>query len=217
MELKMRKEKLIFLYSLLIVVSMIASACTQSASTGTVPTQEDEDIQTILDAIENQPKVEITPTEGTGGGDTGTTTDAQATVVPSPQPLSPEPSPTPEPTKVVISVDLTVPEKYTLKKGEFPWCLARRFNIDPTALMNANGLAGSSYSPGLVLTIPKSAAGFQGDRSLKNHPTTYTVGSGDTFYSIACEFGDVWPEQIAAQNGMALDDALPAGTTLDIP
>ncbi|MEJ2511672.1 MAG: LysM peptidoglycan-binding domain-containing protein, partial [Anaerolineales bacterium] len=197
----MRKEKVIFLYGLLIVLSIIASACTQSASTGNVPTQEDEDIQTILDAIENQPKVEMTPTTS----DSETPDESTPEV---PQADVPTPTPTPEPTKEVVQVDLKVPKKYTLQKGEFPWCIARRFNIDPTTLMNANGLSGSSYSPGLVLTIPQDAAKFQGDRSLKNHPSTYTVKSGDTFYSIACVFGDVWPEEIAAQNFMELGDAL---------
>ncbi|MEJ2484450.1 MAG: LysM peptidoglycan-binding domain-containing protein [Anaerolineales bacterium] len=206
----MRKEKVIFLYGLLIVLSIIASACTQSASTGNVPTQEDEDIQTILDAIENQPKVEMTPTTS----DSETPEESTPEV---PQADVPTPTPTPEPTKEVVQVDLKVPKKYTLQKGEFPWCIARRFNIDPTTLMNANGLSGSSYSPGLVLTIPQDAAKFQGDRSLKNHPSTYTVKSGDTFYSIACVFGDVWPEEIAAQNFMELGDALTSGTQLDIP
>jgi LysM repeat protein len=206
----MRKEKVIFLYGLLIVLSIIASACTQSASTGNVPTQEDEDIQTILDAIENQPKVEMTPTTS----DSETPDESTPEV---PQADVPTPTPTPEPTKEVVQVDLKVPKKYTLQKGEFPWCIARRFNIDPTTLMNANGLSGSSYSPGLVLTIPQDAAKFQGDRSLKNHPSTYTVKSGDTFYSIACVFGDVWPEEIAAQNFMELGDALTSGTQLDIP
>ena len=206
----MRKEKVIFLYGLLIVLSIIASACTQSASTGNVPTQEDEDIQTILDAIENQPKVEMTPTTS----DSETPEESTPEV---PQADVPTPTPTPEPTKEVVQVDLKVPKKYTLQKGEFPWCIARRFNIDPTTLMNANGLSGSSYSPGLVLIIPQDAAKFQGDRSLKNHPSTYTVKSGDTFYSIACVFGDVWPEEIAAQNFMELGDALTSGTQLDIP
>jgi len=211
----MRKEKVIFLYGLLIVLSIIATACTQSASTGTVPTQEDEDIQTILDAIENQPRVEMTPTTAADSTTDAGTTDVTTPEVP--QADVPTATPTPEPTKEVVQVDLKVPKKYTLRKGEFPWCIARRFNIDPTTLMNANGLSGSSYSPGLVLTIPQDAPKFQGDRSLKNHPTTYTVTSGDSFYSIACVFGDVWPEEIAAQNFMELGDALAAGTQLDIP
>ena len=126
-------------------------------------------------------------------------------------------TPTPEPTKEIVAVDLTVPDQYTLKKGEFPWCLARRFNVDVTTLMNVNGLSGSYYEPGKVLTIPKDAKAYQGNRTLNAHPSTYTVKSGDTLYSIACYFGDVWPEQIAAQNAMSLGDTLTSGTQLNIP
>lgn len=209
----MRKEKIVFLFSLLIAASMLISACTQSASTGEVPTQEDADIQGILDAIENQPKVEITPTEVPVVEDPAAPTETPVPVAPAADPETA----TPEPTKVVVAVDLTVPDKYTLQKGEFPWCLARRFNVDVTTLMNANGLSGSYYEPGQVLTIPKDAKAYQGERTLRAHPTTYTVKTGDSFYSIACYFGDVWPEQIAAQNAMSLGDKLTSGTELDIP
>ena len=112
-----------------------------------------------------------------------------------------------------------MPDSYTLKKGEFPWCIARRFDVDAVALMNANGipLGQTQFSAGLVLTIPKAAGSFQGDRALRDHPADYTVKTGDTFYSIACRYGDVWPEEIAEYNSMAMDAALPAGTTLEIP
>jgi LysM repeat protein len=69
----------------------------------------------------------------------------------------------------------------------------------------------------LTLTIPQNAASFKGSRSLREHPTTYTVQSGDTFYRIACKFGDIYPEEIAAANGMTLKDELTTGMTLNIP
>jgi len=215
----MKKEKIIFLLGLLVAASLLVSACTQSASTGEVTPQDDEDIQTILDAIENQPRVELTPTEGAASGDTGGTTDVQTTDVPTTEaPQADSPTATPTPTKEVVAVDLTVPNKYTLRKGEFPWCIARRFNIDAITLMNTNNLSQYvQYDPGLVLNIPQDAPKFQGNRSLTKHPATYTVKSGDTFYSIACVYGDVWPEEIAAQNFMQIGDPLPAGSQLDIP
>jgi len=209
----MRKEKIVFLFSLLITVSMLVSACTQSASTGEVPTEVDADLQVIMDAIDNQPKVEVTPSEEPPLDQPPAPTETPAPATPIADPATA----TPAPTKEVVAVDLTVPEKYTLKKGEFPWCLARRFNVDVTTLMNVNGLSGSYFEPGQVLTIPKDGKAYQGDRTLHAHPTTYTVKTGDTFYSIACYFGDVWPEQIAAQNAMTLSDALASGTQLDIP
>lgn len=215
----MRKAKTIFLFSILVAVSLLFSACTQSASSGEVTPQDDSQLQEILDAVANQ--TPAASDDGTGGNpsaDEGLaqTQTAQA-VVPTPDVPEATAIPSPTPTMVVVEVDLVVPESYTLKKGEFPWCLARRFNVDATTLLNTNGLSGSQYFPGLKLTIPTGGAAFQGDRALVSHPATYTVKSGDTFYSIACHYGDVWPEEIAAQNGMSLDDALTSGSTLNIP
>ena len=52
------------------------------------------------------------------------------------------------------------------------------------------------------MRIPQNGSGFPGDRTLRAHPTTYTVQSGDTIYSIACLFGDVDPEAIAFVNNL---------------
>ena len=113
---------------------------------------------------------------------------------------------------------LVVPSSYSLQKGEFPYCIARRFNVDVNALLSANNLSKEGlYKEGLTLTIPQNAGKFKGTRSLQEHPTTYTVLSGDTFYRIACKFGDVYPEEIAAANGMTLKDDLTVGSTIDIP
>lgn len=215
----MRKAKTFFLFSLLVAVSLLAAACTQSASSGEVTPQDDSQLQEILDAVANQTPAATTE-DGTGGNasaDDGLalTQTAQADV---PTPVVPTATPTPSPSPVVVEVDLVVPTTYTLHKGEFPWCLARRFNISATTLLNANGLSSSSqYNEGLKLTIPTDAAAFQGERARASHPDTYTVASGDTFYSIACKYGDVWPEEIAAQNSMTLGDALTSGTVLNIP
>ncbi len=110
-----------------------------------------------------------------------------------------------------------VPKTYTLHKGEHPYCIARRFNVNPATMLQLSGLsAGGSYSTGTVLKIPQSGS-FPGKRSLLNHPTTYTVESGDTLYSIACLFGDVWPEDIAEANGLKVGASLQAGQKLYIP
>ncbi len=110
------------------------------------------------------------------------------------------------------------PSTYTLKKGEFPYCIARRFNVDPDELLRLSGLsAGVLYPPGTVLTIPQSGS-FPESRMLRNHPATYTVSSADeTVYSVACLFGDVDPSAIAQANGISADAALNVGQTLSIP
>lgn len=110
------------------------------------------------------------------------------------------------------------PSSWTLQRGEHPYCIARRFDVNPVDLLNASGLnSGSSYAVGTKLTIPKSARGFPGKRSLKSHPDTYTVGSRDSIYSIACEYGDADPYAIALANGLSAPYKLTNGQQLCIP
>jgi len=110
------------------------------------------------------------------------------------------------------------PPTYTLQNGEFPYCIARRFNVDPDALLSASGLTSPDlYYSGLTLTIPQSGA-FPGSRMLASHPTTYSVLSSDeTVYSVACKFGDVDPAAIASANSIAVSAKLTAGQKLQIP
>ncbi len=50
----MKKEKILFLTSILIVASLLLSGCLQSASTGEVTPQDNSELQTILDAVAEQ-------------------------------------------------------------------------------------------------------------------------------------------------------------------
>lgn len=127
-------------------------------------------------------------------------------------------SPTAVPTARSIPATPETPASYTLKKGEFPFCIARRYNVSAGDLLALNGLGvNTQVQPGLTLKIPTSGTWSAGSRTLKAHPATYTVGTGDTFYSIACKFGDVHPESIAAANGMNVGDGLNAGAAINIP
>ncbi|MCC6259449.1 MAG: LysM peptidoglycan-binding domain-containing protein [Anaerolineales bacterium] len=110
------------------------------------------------------------------------------------------------------------PASYTLQAGEFPFCIARRFNVDPYALLSASGLTSPDlYYPGLTLKIPQSGS-FPGERMLISHPATYSVLSSDeTLYSIACKYGDVDPGQIASANGIATGSTLSVGQQIKIP
>lgn len=117
------------------------------------------------------------------------------------------------------SVPGTRPASYTLQAGEFVFCIARRFNVDPDEILALNGLSDAQMVyPGLVLKIPQSGNPFPGDRMLQSHPTTYTVvSSSETLHSIACKFGDVDPNSIASANGISTSTALSAGQSLSIP
>jgi LysM repeat protein len=110
------------------------------------------------------------------------------------------------------------PATYILQSGEFPYCIARRFNVDPDALLSLSGLTSPDlYSVGDKLTIPQSGA-FPGNPMLATHPTTYTVLSGDeTVYSVACKFGNVYPDAIASSNAISVSAKLTVGQKLQIP
>ena len=110
------------------------------------------------------------------------------------------------------------PSTYTLQRGEFPYCIARRFDVNPEELLSLNGLSdGSIYYPNLSLRIPQSGS-FPGTRALRSHPATYTVAASDqTVYGVACVFGDVDPAAIAQANGLSVGAALTAGQSLSIP
>ncbi len=113
----------------------------------------------------------------------------------------------------------SLPTTYTLQEGEFPYCIARRFNVNPNELLRLNGLSdGMIYQPGLQLRIPQSGNPFPGERALRPHPATYTVEKANmTLYAVACLFGDVYPEAIAQANDLPLSARLTVGQTLNIP
>ncbi|HTP02330.1 MAG TPA: LysM peptidoglycan-binding domain-containing protein [Anaerolineales bacterium] len=114
-----------------------------------------------------------------------------------------------------------VPSSYTLQKGEWPWCIARRYNLNPNELLSINGLSvdqSNSLMPGLVLTMPTTGNPFPGDRALHTHPATYSVPSSDTTISaVACYYGDVHPDAIASTNNLTVSSVLTAGQSLTIP
>lgn len=121
-----------------------------------------------------------------------------------------------EPTPTPIE---SIPIAYILQRGEYPYCIARRLNIDPNELLVLNGLKpDQSFYIGTILKIPQTNRIFPGNRVLQTHPTTYTVStSSETIYSVACLFGDVDPVNIAQVNNISIDSALLIGQQLNIP
>jgi peptide/nickel transport system permease protein len=128
------------------------------------------------------------------------------------QPLIPANTPTPLPVE-------RLPATYTLQRGEYPYCIARRFNVDPNELLTLNGLAnGQAFFTGTVLNMPQSGRPFPGNRTLRIHPTTYIVSAaGETIYSIACAFGDLDPLLIVQANDISTDSLLLVGQQLNVP
>ena len=118
---------------------------------------------------------------------------------------------------VVPTATPGLPATYTVQDGEFPYCLARRFNINPNDLVSINNISGL-VAPGTVLTIPTDSTWpVEFERALIAHPTTYNVLSGDTIYKIACQFGDVDPNDIIYANNLVEPYTLTAGQVINIP
>ena len=222
--------------STLMLIAVIASACNQPYST---PPPTATSLFTTPITASGTPEITMSDIANFGTltalAQTGTPL-AVATQTPAvgvtPQDLSATPTPlvSTNPTftsTATLAVSGTLPTSvpvgsrpasYTLQKGEFPYCIARRFDVDPEALLNLNGLAsGNIYYPNLTLKIPQSGS-FPGTRALRNHPATYTVSSSDeTLYGVACLFGDVDPSAIAQANNIAVGSALTSGKQLSIP
>jgi LysM repeat protein len=180
----------------------------QSTSAADIATTIAENLtQTAMAQITPGAPGEVTEEPG------GPTDEAPPVVTDTPMVQTPTPTPPIRPIP-----EITVPQNYTLNRGEFPFCIARRFNVDPGELLRLNGLSsGSVFYAGMSLNIPQTGKAFPGNRALRAHPTTYTVRSGDSIYSIACYFGDVAPEQIAAANGLSEPYRLTPGQNLNIP
>jgi LysM repeat protein len=142
---------------------------------------------------------------------TPTGTPTIAPTVPA-TPVTPEPTPTPVPA-------IPAPLTYTLQRGEFPYCIARRFNVDPIELLALSRLGNQrTFFAGTVLTIPQTGNPFPGNRMLLPHPAIHVVSSSnETIFGVACVFGDVDPMVIAQANNLAFDASLYPGQQLNIP
>ena len=111
------------------------------------------------------------------------------------------------------------PGEYALKQGEWPICIARRFDVNLNDLFSLNGLT-MEFAPaaGAVLKLPSGGnwnSAAHGSRAWHDGDS-YTVKSGDTLVSIACWFGDVSPEAILAANGLSGPGDIKSGVTLKI-
>jgi len=234
-----RKNRSILVASTLLLAAVLVSACQQPYSTPPAATNTPLDtaslFSTPMDGPDSMKDVENFITQTALAGASPNPVIATATLAVSdagaatatPTPLV-DIIPSATATQAVAAATSTSvssgskPGTYTLKVGEFPFCIARRFNVDPDQLLSLSGLTSAqanNLSAGTVLTIPQSG-NFPGDRSWHDHPSTFTVGSSydtNTVYGVACYYGDIEPSTIAQNNNISVDATLTAGQTLNIP
>jgi len=234
----MKTKRAYLITAIVLLVAVMLVSCTRSVQPGADSTQAPQDAEGTIppDATDVLSQIYIfaTPTAMAGHPPVATAprvtppAPPAATAVPPTKAPPPAVVPTKPPTgqqaggggAVVIATapPLVVPPSYTLQKGEFPFCIARRFNVDPGELLRMNGLSSYSvYYAGMPLMIPQTGRGFPGGRALMPHPTSYSVRGGETLHTIACSFGDVDPNAIAVVNNLTPPYRLQPGQVLQIP
>jgi hypothetical protein len=205
-----------------LVMLVMSSACTLSASKPPVQATPTGELNfmtptTVAGAIATQTAIAKAP--------------QVATATPEPPTAAPTKAPTAKPQSQGSSSSsssgggrtiptLTRPSTYTLQKGEWPICIARRYDLDLASFFSVNGLSMNSRpTVGTVLKVPSSGnwnSSAYGSRSLRSH-SDFKVGASDTIYTIACYYGDVSPEGILAANGLNNAGDIHSGMTLKIP
>lgn len=243
----LRMKRGAMIASIIAIGAILLTACRQPFSTPVSVTSTAIDTSNLFETLGTP----VASPTGLGGVQQATTQTAQGidpnllnTVTPGGAPatasltpfvqLPSNPTATPTTTLALPSGPTNTPQPqvppgsrpptYALKSEEFPFCIARRYGIDPTALLAASNLSSPDiYYAGLVLSIPSGPAWSEADlgpRSLRAHPGSYVVtGNADTtVYGVACKFGDLTPEAIVAANGgLSLNSTLTVGQSLNIP
>lgn len=211
----------------ILIFSLVLGGCTRSATKnadGNLPA-DTPDIPFPVGPENNPSRItEIIAVTQTAGAamEKNVETENEVVSTATPETVAEEPQPTEEPAPtqqpiVVPTATPGLPTTYTLQEGEFPYCIARRFNINPNDLLSINNISGF-VSPGTTLTIPTDSTWpTEFERSLISHPTTYNVVAGDSIYKIACTFGDVDPNDIIAANNLKDPYTLTAGQIINIP
>jgi LysM repeat protein len=232
----MNTKRFLSIVVIVIVVVFLLAACSRSASKapsssatatkGNFPSLGKTQQVSQQDAIKTQTAIAkanlnpilgettATATPPAAANPTAAEPASQATATP----VSAQPTAAPVTVANIPTVTPGLPATYTLQKGEFVYCLARRFDINPATLLSFNGLStNSTVYEGTTLKIPQNSDKFPDGRALQSHPAKYTVVAGDTIYSVACKYGNVEPWAIAMANNLAAPYTLTAGSAINIP
>ncbi len=221
----------------LIVMALFLGACTRTATTpsptagtGQTPaalTGQQATMEAVRSAL-------LTQTAQAAAG-SGVATSTPLVVVTQGTPSAPTPGAgTPKATTgTSVAATTCGPTSYTVLTGEWVYSIARKFGVDPQAIIDLNGLvAPYELSPGQSLKIPGScpagttpvvvATVTPGGPTITPGGTaaaggtSYTVQAGEWVYSIARKFG-VDPQAIIDANNLQPPYTLSVGQKLIIP
>ena len=173
----------IALFLVVAAVVILASGCNRPMSSGPLPKPQGQAtavgmptavIATAAAAATLAPGATQPP------GTAATSAPPAATSAPAPAATS-APAPTAAPTAAPAALE--APTTYVVQPGDWVYNIARKFNVSPNSIIEANGLRPPySLHAGQVLTIPAGAPPPPGGN-------VYIVQRGDTLYSIARKYG----------------------------
>jgi membrane-bound lytic murein transglycosylase D len=114
---------------------------------------------------------------------------------------------------------------YTVKSGDYLGKIAEKYGVGLSELKKWNGLTSNNikvgqklviYTKGSAPTSSGSSASSGNSASAAKGSSSYTVKSGDSFYSIAKNYPGVSAQNIMDHNNMKASDLRP-GMTIKIP
>jgi LysM repeat protein len=200
----------------LIILTLVLTACTRSASTPPPETDEglpsgaQSETQATMDAVRS---AILTQTAQALGDPISTST---------PLPVSdPLVSPTPDPDQPTATPEIKV-TTYIVVSGDWIFKIAREFNVDPQAIIDLNEELANSGAlvVGMVLKIPTSdsapPATDDGTETPIEGGTIHVVQSGEWIWSIARLYG-IDPQVIIDANNLTSPATIYPGEELIIP
>jgi LysM repeat protein len=181
----------IALFLIVAAVVVLASGCNRPMSTGPLPPPQGQatavGMPTAVVATAaaagatSAPGATLPPGAATSAPPAATSAPAPAaTLEPAPAATSaPESAPTAAPS----AAEAGAPTTYVVQPGDWVYNIARKFNVSPNSIIEANDLRPPySLRIGQTLTIPGGTTPPPGGN-------VYIVQRGDTLYSIARRYG----------------------------
>ena len=200
----------------LIILTLVITACTRSASTPPPETDEglpsgaQSETQATMDAVRS---AILTQTAQALGDPISTSTP-----LPESDPLA---SPTPDPDQPTATPEVQV-TTYVVVAGDWIFKIAREFNVDPQAIIDLNEELADSGAlvVGMVLNIPTSDTAPPATGDSTGTPveggTIHVVKSGEWVWSIARLYG-IDPQVIIDANNLTSPGIIYPGDELIIP